>query len=309
MFSILLNLTGRITLLILLGYLLRKYNVITEQFQKDITGFMLKVALPANILTTANNPFTRELSTNLSLTVLIAAVYYCVALLATKYISRFLPLSQDGRIVFMCSCVFANTAFIGFPLASELMGSEGLLYIVIYNIVWIVCFYTIGTSLFSGQKTIRLKTLVTTPVSAASICAFLLYLSPIRFPTFLQDTLSTLGGMVAPISMMVVGCSLVQVRPIDILKDGYSYFVSGMRMLVIPAIMLLAMKLIPGIPDIVARICCLASCLPCASMSVVYAQEFNREPQYASRAVVQSTLLMIVTIPLYMTLVLSFFPL
>ena len=292
----------------LLGYFLRKYNVITEQFQKDITAFMLKVALPANVLTTANNPFSRELSANLLLTAGIAVVYYGASLLLTRAISRLLPLSQGGKVVFMTSCVFANTAFIGFPLVTELLGSEGLLYAVVFNIVWIVFFYTLGISLFSGQKTIRLKTLVTMPVSVASICAVLIYISPFRFPGFVQDTLSTLGAMVAPISMIVVGCSLVHIRPIDILKDGYSYFVSVMRMAVLPAAVLLVLKLIPGVPGIVAVACCLACCLPSASMNVVFAQEYDCEPQYASRAVVQGTLLMVVTVPLFMTLVMSLFP-
>lgn len=308
MISILLNLVGKIALLMLLGYFLRKYNVITEQFQKDITAFMLKVALPANVLTTANNPFSRELSANLLLTAAIAVVYYSVSLLLTRSISRVLPLSQGGKVVFMTSCVFANTAFIGFPLATELLGSEGLLYAVIFNMVWIVFFYTIGISLLSGQKTIRLKTLFTMPVSVASICAVLIYISPFRFPGFVQDTLSTLGGMVAPISMIVVGCSLVRIRPIDILKDGYSYFVSVMRMVVLPVAVLLVLKLLPGIPNIVAVACCLACCLPSASMNVVFAQEYDCEPQYASRAVVQGTLLMVATVPLFITLVMSLFP-
>ena len=308
MITILLNLVGKIALLMLLGYFLRKYNVITEQFQKDITAFMLKVALPANVLTTANNPFSRELSANLLLTAGIAVVYYGASLLLTRAISRLLPLSQGGKVVFMTSCVFANTAFIGFPLVTELLGSEGLLYAVVFNIVWIVFFYTLGISLFSGQKTIRLKTLVTMPVSVASICAVLIYISPFRFPGFVQDTLSTLGAMVAPISMIVVGCSLVHIRPIDILKDGYSYFVSVMRMAVLPAAVLLVLKLIPGVPGVVAVTCCLACCLPSASMNVVFAQEYDCEPQYASRAVVQGTLLMVVTVPLFMTLVMSLFP-
>ena len=307
MISILLNLVGKIALLMLLGYFLRKHNIITEQFQKDITSFMLKVALPANVLTTANNPFSRELSANLLLTAGIAVVYYTLSLLITRLLSRMLPLSQGGRVVFITSCVFANTAFIGFPLATELLGSEGLLYAVIFNIVWIIFFYTVGISLFTGQRTIRLKTLFTTPVSVASICAVLLYVSPIRFPAFIQDTLSTLGAMVAPISMLVVGCSLVHIRPIDILKDGYSYFVSVIRMVGFPLAMLFILKLIPGIPSMVAVICCLASCLPGASMNVVFAQEYGCEPQYASRAVVQGTLLMIVTVPLFMTLVLTVF--
>ena len=309
MLEILLNLVGKIALLMLLGYFLRKKEIITEQFQKDITSFMLKVALPANVLTTANNTFSRELSKNLLMTAGIAVVYFIAALLLTKLISRFLPLSEKGKVMFMTASVFANTAFIGFPLATELMGSEGLLYAVIFNMVWIVFFFTLGISMISGQKTIHLKTLVTMPVSVASICAIIIYISPFRFPGFIQDTLSSLGSMVSPISMIVIGCSLVQIHPVDILKDGYSYFVSALRMVVLPLLVLLVLKMLPGIPNIVALTCCLASCLPSGSLNVIFAQEYGCEPEYASRAVVQGTLLMVITIPLFMTFAISVFPL
>lgn len=59
MINILLNLMGKIALLVALGYILRRREIITAQFQKDITDFMMKVALPANVLTTANNVFSR----------------------------------------------------------------------------------------------------------------------------------------------------------------------------------------------------------------------------------------------------------
>ena len=58
MLTILLNIMGKIALLVALGYFLRKREIITQQFQEGLTSFMMKVALPANVLTTANNTFS-----------------------------------------------------------------------------------------------------------------------------------------------------------------------------------------------------------------------------------------------------------
>jgi len=308
MLSILLNLMGKVMLLVALGYLLRKYEIITARFQKDITGFMLKVALPANVLTTSNNPFSHELSHNLLLVTAAAVVYFASTLLLTRLIGRFLPLSQKGRTLFSLMVTFANTAFIGFPLAEELFGSEGLLYAVVFNIIWILLFYTVGISMFSGKNSVQLKSIVTVPVSVASVLAVLIYLSPFRFPGFVMDTLSSLGAMVAPISMLIIGCSLTQINLLDILRDRYSYLVSALRLVGIPAVILLILRLLPGFPSAVALAICLECCLPVASMSVVYSQEYDCEPAYASRAVMQSMLLMIFTVPLFMTFAISLFP-
>ncbi len=308
MLTILLNIMGKIALLVALGYFLRKREIITQQFQEGLTSFMMKVALPANVLTTANNTFSWELSQNLLIVVAVAACYYVATLLLTRAVGRLLPLSANGKVLFSVMAVFANTAFIGFPLAEELMGSEGLLYAVVFNMVWILFFFTIGSSMMSGQKKFQLKSILQVPVSLASIAAILIYVSPFRFPYFLQDTLSTLGNMVVPLSMLLIGCSLVQVRLTHILLDPYSYFISALRLVIFPFLMLGILWLIPGIPNLVALVCCLACCLPSASLCVVFAQQYHCEPAYASRAVVQGMVLMIVTIPLFMTCAIQVFP-
>lgn len=198
MLEILLNLMGKVALLVALGYFLTKRGLLTDRFQKDLTAFMMKVALPANVLTTAANPFSPDLSQNLLLTVGIAVVYYAASFAFTLSVRRFLPLDEKGRSMFTLMAVFANTAFLGFPLITELLGQEGLLYAVVFNMVWLVFFFTIGISMVSGQRQIRLRSILSMPVSLASLAAVVIYVSPFRFPAFIQDTLSTLGAMVVP---------------------------------------------------------------------------------------------------------------
>lgn len=309
MMQILLNLIGKMTLIITLGYILRKKDIITGQFQTDITDFMMKVALPANVLTTAGNTFSAEKSHELLLTALIAAGYYILSMLLVSLVGRLLPLPERSRVMFGTVVVFANTAFIGFPLATELFGSDGLLYAVIYNMVWILFFFTVGSSQISGQKSGRLRAIFKVPVSVASLAAIALYLSPFRFPAFVQDTLSTLGSMAAPISMLVIGCSLASIHLTDILKNKYAYFATLLRMVAFPLLMLLAVLLIPGIPPMVGLVCCLMTSLPTASLCVVFAQAHHCDPEYASCVTVQSMVLMLVTIPLIMTVSLSLLPL
>ena len=79
MLEILLNLMGKVALLVALGYILTKRGLLTERFQKDLTTFMMQVALPANVLTSASNTFSPDLSKNLLLTAGIAIAYYAAA--------------------------------------------------------------------------------------------------------------------------------------------------------------------------------------------------------------------------------------
>ncbi|WP_295584985.1 AEC family transporter [uncultured Oscillibacter sp.] len=309
MLEILLNLMGKVALLVALGYVLTRRGLLTERFQKDLTAFMMQVALPANVLTTASNPFSAALSKNLLITVAVALVYYIAALALTALVGRALPLERRERAMFTLMAVFANTAFLGFPLISELLGQEGLLYAVVFNMVWLVFFFTIGISMVSMQRQIRIKSILSMPVTIASLAAVVLYVSPFRFPVFIQDTLSTLGSMVVPISMLLIGCSLVPIRPVEILKDPWSYAVNVLRLAVFPLAVLGILCLIPGVPHLVALVCAVMCCLPSASLSVVFAQQYDCAPAFASRAVVQGMVLMIVTIPLFITLAVTALPL
>lgn len=309
MLEILLNLMGKVALLVALGYVLTRRGLLTERFQKDLTAFMMQVALPANVLTTASNPFSAALSKNLLLTVAVALVYYIAALALTALVGRALPLERRERAMFTLMAVFANTAFLGFPLISELLGQEGLLYAVVFNMVWLVFFFTIGISMVSMQRQIRIKSILSMPVTIASLAAVVLYVSPFRFPVFIQDTLSTLGSMVVPISMLLIGCSLVPIRPVEILKDPWSYAVNVLRLAVFLLAVLGILCLIPGVPHLVALVCAVMCCLPSASLSVVFAQQYDCAPAFASRAVVQGMVLMIVTIPLFITLAVTVLPL
>ena len=81
-----------------------------------------------------------------------------------------------------------------------------------------------------------------------------------------------------------------------------------MKLIFFPVIMMVLMLVIPGIPNIVKVICCLISCIPSGSLCVVFAQQYDCEPEYASRAVVQSMLVMLITIPVYLGIATSVFP-
>ena len=308
MITILLNLLAKIALLILLGFVLCRMGYMSEDFQKSLTFFMMNVACPASLLTTAGNAFDPSESAGMLFIFVVGILFHLVALAIARPISRRLPLTSREQDAYVVMSVFSNTAFVGFPLALELMGSTGLLYAVIFNLAWVLMFFSIGISIFSGQGTFNLKEVLKMPVTLMSVVSILIYVSPLRITGVLLDTLNSVGAMVVPICMMLIGCSLVNVSPLDILRSGKSWLVAALKLFIFPLLMLLAMWLIPGIPNNVKLACCLMSCLPSGSLSVVLARQYGCNPVYCSQTVVQSTLLMIVTIPVYLGFASSLFP-
>ena len=305
MYEILFNLIGKVFLLILLGYCLRKWGVITPEFHDKLNSFLMSVCVPASLLTSANNPFSKELSANL-LTISVITVLCYLSLLAIGWgLSHFLKLDRKGKNLFISMVSFPNIAFVGFPLAMDLLGAEGSLYNTMANIFYILFFFTVGASFITGQNMMSLKRLFKIPATTACFVAIIIYFSPFRFPAFVQDTLSSVGGMMSPIAMMLVGSALAEIPVISVLQDRNSYLVSAMRLLIFPFSLLMILKSIPAVPADVALHTCLMFCVPTGTMCQIYAHEYDCHPAFAARTLVQGTLLMIITIPFFMTCAIS----
>jgi len=113
--------------------------------------------------------------------------------------------------------------------------------------------------------------------------------------------------MSVPLSMMIMGASLAKVPLLDILKDKYSYLVSFIRLLAFPLLMLAAMKMVGAAP-VTASVCILMTALPCGTMNVIFAEKYDCAPAFASKAVIQSMILMAGTLVLMIILTSQAFP-
>lgn len=305
MYEILFNLIGKVFLLIILGYCLRKWGVISPDFHNKLNSFLMNVCVPASLMTSASAPFSKEMSSNLLLVAAITGGCYLSMLGVSWLISRFLKLEKSAKNLFTSMAVFPNIAYVGFPLAMELLGAEGSLYNTIANIFYILFFFTIGASFITGQNMMSLKKLFKIPATVACLISIVIYFSPFRFPVFVQDTFSSVGGMMAPTAMILIGSSLAEIPVFSILKDRCAYLVSALRLIVYPFAILFVLMAIPSVPATVALHTSLMFSVPTGTMCQIYAHEYDCNPDFAARTLVQGTLLMIVTIPLFMTCAIS----
>ena len=307
MFASVLSFAGKMGLLIALGYYLRRKEVITGQFQKEITAFLINVALPASILLMANAPKEKWDWADIKASGIIGCVCYAATWLVMGLISKTFPLSDAKKRMFSVLPVFANNTLIGVPLVLNVIGAEGHLSAITLTHVWNILFYVGVVALISKQKP-RLKTFFASPVAVASVLATMIYLSPFRYPLFLQETLELLNNLVMPVSMLMIGCSFTRSSICVGMRDPWSYVVVLLRHILIPMLVLTAFYLFPGIPNTVAVSCCLMSCVPCSALCAIYAQKYDCAPEFATCAVVQSHVLMVAAIPAYWGLVSRLFP-
>lgn len=294
--QIIINLLIKIFSLLIFGCFLKKVNLITDDLQKGLNQLLLKAILPVTILMSSQNKFTKELSGNMLLYTGIVAVFYILSILITILISKKVRLSEAGKHVFISMTVFANVGFIGFPVIGELYGFEGTLYTVIYNMIFQLLFFTYGVSLLSGNTQFKFSMIFKNPVTIASFACIVIFILQIEFQSGISSALSAIGNMTTPVSLLLIGCTLADADLKKILFDKYSLLVSLLRMIIFPGMVFIILTLL-NLPDIVIGSCTLLSGLPAGSLNVIYAQQYDCETEFASRTVIQTMVLMVVTLP------------
>ena len=291
------NLMIKVAFFVAAGYVMKKCGVLTEDRERGVSGLIMKLILPCSVLASAGSEFDGGTMWNFVIMAGIALVYYLVSIFLCRILCRFLPLSDLKRRIFLTTIVFANTAFIGYPICQELFGNVGFVYAVVYNAFYQIFFFTYGISHIRGAGAQDIKSILCTPLNFAFLGMVFLIAFQIKLPAAIQDSISSVGNMMVPLSMMVIGCSLVGLKPAELLKDKECYLISAIRLLVFPLLTLLAVRLL-HIAEPVASIGVIMAGLPSGSMNVITAKEYDCESDFAARAVVQTMLFCIITVPL-----------
>ncbi len=298
----LIDLIIKIVIMIAVGIILKKKNIIDDRVQSGLSDILLNVAVPCSLLAAGNAPFSQEIVESLKDAAIMELFYYIGALVITTLISRLLPIEQKAKKVFVTMSTFANVAFIGLPVVQEMFGSEALLCAVVFNLFYDLFFFTYGVYLLSNDGKFQLKSICTNLIAIASVVSILVFLSPFRFPAVLEDTFDTLGSLSTPISMMIIGCNLAVTKPVEILKDKYSYMVSALRLLIFPLVVLVAARFF-HLDEMAVSVGVVMTALPAGSMNVILAEKYDCAPQFATRSVVQGMVLMLITLPLVIILI------
>lgn len=292
---------GKIMIMMGVGFVLAKAGIMSEEMKKNVSTLLMKAVLPANILSCASQQFIRANAIGMIQVLLISMAYYLVSLLVLHIVMGKYKNSVKRNIMTNLA-VFANVGFIGFPVLGEMLGEIGTLYTVAYNMAYQLFFFTYGIYLLSDGEKLTIRSLFQNKIIFVSMASIILYFLPFRFPIFLQETLASIGGMMIPLSLMIIGWEIAHTKLKELYSDITSYVVSGLRLILFPCIMAFVLKVL-NVNSTVAIALVILTALPAGSLTVIAAQEQGKDTAFAARAVAQSTILMIVTLPIWLIVV------
>jgi len=283
-----------ILLIIAVGYAITKAGVFSAKTRADLTNVVIYVVLPCNIFNAFHKGITPDVLKQ-CLVVLIAAT--CLQVLA--YILNkilYIKTPPERRIILKYATITNNAAFLGLPILGAIYGPTGVLYGSIMLIPMRVAMWTAGLSLYTRmEKKETFKVIATHPCIWAVIVGFAYIYVPFELPAFLANAIKLVGDCVTVLPMLIVGSILCGVKLREVLVWDCFYF-SIFRLIVIPAIVFGAMKLL-NVDPLVTGVAVLSSAMPAAMMTAMLAEKYGHDSAFSSKTVFVSTALSMVTLP------------
>lgn len=297
MAGIVLEKMGMLVLLMLVGFGCAKAGWIDDGFSQKASRLVMNVFLPATILTSALGGGESMTRGELALAGAAVFVMFFLGGGLGWVAARVLPFSGRDRNVAWMSVFFMNNMFIGLPVVQALFGDRAVFCASLTNLPFNLLLYTVGVaSLRAGVGRVRFREILTPPL-LATLAAVSLFLTGLSLPALAVDTLSTLGAVTVPMSMVVVGMSLSHVPMREAFLDGQAWVVSLVRLLLCPlAAWWVLGRFLPAGGLTLGVLTVIAAC-PSAAMITILSVRFGADDSLASKINFLSTLLCAGTLP------------
>ena len=301
-----------IVFLIVLGFILHEKKFLTKGLDRNLTFLVMNVALPASVFLSVVNNLTvktlEELAKPLAIGLLAFAANYSISYVLV----RLVRVPRGRRGVFLNTIVNANTIFIGMPLNQALFGTEAVSYFLVYYVLNTLSTWTIGSVLIardsrteqaSGGK-MNLKQILSPPILGL-LAAIPVLLLGIHLPKPITGSLSYLGTLVTPLSLLYIGIVLSEAGLKSVRFDKDTIVALLGKFVLSPCLMAAALLLAGSfgiaLPSLLKNTMIVQAAVPALTVLPILAGDADGDVEYATNVVVTSTILFVIVIPIVMT--------
>ncbi|HBE76173.1 MAG TPA: AEC family transporter [Firmicutes bacterium] len=282
-------------LLMIVGFIIRKCNVLNNSLNDGISELLINVAVPFSIIVSFNITFSVKILHNIAIAFLVSVFIHLFAVLISRVL--YFRYHRDIRKILVFATIFDNSGFMGLPVLGSLFGPMGIFYGSIYVVTFNLFVWTLGVMILNGKKELHIVKAFTNPALVAVLVGFILFFFSIKLPVTIFKTLDMIGSLSTPLSMVVIGSMLAELNFRALLNDFSVYYSTMARLLIVPLGVAFILKFC-GIEPHLLKVCIMAGAMPAGTMTAILAKKYNANTLLASRIVFMSTAFSILTIPL-----------
>ena len=221
-------------LMILMGFIIVKAGIVKEEDSKVLSKIILYLIIPCVIINAFQVNYTKETVNGLLLALVASILLQIILLLVVSLISRLFSLNE----VESASIYYSNSGNLIVPIVTFVLGQKWILYGCVFMSIQLIFLWTHCKKIISRESSYDWKKILLNINMISIAIGIVLFFAKIRLPEVLTDTLSSVGSMIGPASMIVTGMLFAVMNMKDIFANKRVYFISALRMIVIPLIAL-----------------------------------------------------------------------
>ena len=297
--SDLISLQGTLFAMMLIGAWLKKRGIMDETGKRCLTDLCVNIIIPCNIFRSCLMEFNMEIFRACGLLLLSAVLLQILCLLLNRFLfNRYPP--QRKKVLQYCTIV-PMSGFLGNPIAEGLYDSLGVLYTSIFLIPMRIVMWSMGTTYFVADATVEkkkvIRNILTHPCLVAVYLGLFCMVTQIPLPAVITKTVGYVGSCNSAMTMFIVGTILADVKLSTIVSKETALF-SIFRLLLLPAVALGAGKLL-RLDTVALGVSVLMTGMPAGATAAIFAARYGSDADFATRCVVFTTLVSMVTLPMW----------
>lgn len=293
-------------LMMIPGFIMRKTKLASDSLPLGFTNTILYITQPAMIVIGFFRERDMQILKTAAVVMVLSFLTHILFLFAVKLFFR--GADKETRKVYRFGTVFANAGYMGIPLIAMVLGDAAAIYASVYIVGFNFFCWSFGALIYSEDKSfISPKKMFINAATIPTVIGIIYFVTNVHtvIPTsvsgFIYDALEMLKNTVAPMSMMIIGMRLADLKLKGAFRDAYLYLGLLLRLFVFPlgAFGLILLAKLVGVNDLTAfTVVLICAATPVASATCMFAERFGSDSTSASKFVSISTILSIGTMPI-----------
>ena len=286
-----------------LGFFFGRWKKGQAEHTGLLSFLLVHLFLPAKVFGTFSKHFTVDYIRYNYVTILFSLLLLVILSLLSRPLSACLSKKPYERRVYRYSLTISNYAYMGYVLAEELFGAQGLTDLILFCIPFAIYTYTFGYAMLTGKGAAWRR--VINPMTAAILCGMIIGLTSCPIPAMITQVLSSASACVGPLSMILTGMTLSTFALRELVSDGRAYLFAALRLFGLPLFVMGFCRLaaLTGLlPESVLPCAVMMACMPCGLNTIVFPKLVGEDCGIGARLALLTHLFSCATIPIWLSL-------
>ena len=296
------NSLAMIFIMILPGYIFRKRSIISVNQIGAVNSIVVNLTWPCLVIDAMQIKFSADTLKDAGYIVIVCFIAFAVIAVLGIPIAKHLKLNKIKQYLVLFMFLQGNTGFIGIPVIKALYGTNALFYAAIVEFANDIFLFTIGVLLIQMSAGVSLKIRpldLLSPGLVGVIIGIVLFIMDFKRPDVLGGSIEMIGNATTPLTMFSIGFQLGNIRLKEFFKEWQVYAVLFVKLMIVPAITVIILIILSEEIALLEKVIIILFAMPIASVASIFSQQYKGEVEFATKSVLLSTVMSLVTVPIF----------